>query len=175
MIKGLTLAEMVALFTSFLALIISIINIHINGVFNKKVKKKSKKHLSQAQQLVEIAINESINLSCDRIEFIRKQIESRRLQNLDSSLFVNLIQSFEADLYKQYDHACKLYWENKINRERFKRIYKSEIIQLVEGEHQNPNFANQKTEYPNLLRVCKRWNSTKYPKRALSSLKFQTS
>ncbi len=173
MIRELSNAEIIALITSLAALIISIRNITISGVFNQKATKKIKKVLNRAQQSVESEINEAINVSFERIDLIKKQltlIEQKQTVHT-TSLYQSLLNETLEDLYKQYDRACNFYWENKINRERFKRIYKSEIIQLMDDDHYNKLKGN----YPNIKRVYDRWKSPKRKKSSTLSIKFQTS
>ncbi len=176
MIWELSNAEIIALITSFAALIISIRNITISGVFNQKATKKIKKVLNRAQQSVESEINEAINVSFERIDLIKKQltlIEEKQTVHT-TSLYQSLLNETLEDLYKQYDRACNFYWENKINRERFKRIYKSEIIQLMDESH-NDHFNKLKGNYPNIKRVYDRWKNSKRKKSSTLLIKFQTS
>ena len=58
-----------------------------------------------------------------------------------------------------YDHACLLYNERKIDRKSFKRVYKTEILNLIENESLKDvgKFNDIDCKYENLIKVYKEW------------------
>jgi hypothetical protein len=57
-----------------------------------------------------------------------------------------------------YDDACGLYIDNKLDKERFKKNYYHEIIELIEDkEFENYFVPEYKSRYYKLIMVYKEW------------------
>ena len=93
-----------------------------------------------------------IQMSAFQSEDKRTEDEERRFQATSKAFWAAIENNINA-----YENACAKYADNKVDRHRFKKIYKTEIRKLV----QNPKFAKYfdevKSEYRNILNVYKEW------------------
>lgn len=58
-----------------------------------------------------------------------------------------------------YEDACAKYIDNKIDQNRFEKMYKKEIRRLVEEEPHKQFYADLQTQYSSTANVYKKWFS----------------
>ena len=132
--------EIVALLVSVSALIIT----YRNRVDNKRQTKKSNEKAERA-----------IKLSEGTVEMgLRNSISNART-NVNSA-----IRDLEKDLLNQYERACMLYLDNKLDKDRFKIEYSFEIRNIIEkGEYKDKYFPAHTSKYKAILKVYDEWEN----------------
>ena len=62
------------------------------------------------------------------------------------------------ELYRNaYEDACAKYIDNKVDRDRFKTMYFSEIKRLVDNEPHSIVYATNRSLYKSTLKVYEEW------------------
>lgn len=118
-----TIYETISIVLAFLAIAISLLSIYIsnsssngnNELFiNQRITDTKNDVAEKAEKLYN---TKHQNGSVEQIEFYEQQLKVAIENNLNA-----------------YDTACGMYRDRKIDKKRFKKTYKSEIKQLVEGD-----------------------------------------
>lgn len=144
-----SLYEIIAVFTSTIGLIISIISLI----------KANKAHKS-AQGEIEINIHQLINQAKKDVMDATLIIAEKCSDN-DQEMKKILNQTFKAAVERSlnaYDEACAKYLDDKVDKERFKKNYHKEIRQLVENPNNKNKFDANTSPYKAILKVYKEWN-----------------
>lgn len=69
-----------------------------------------------------------------------------------------MIQNAKEGLLNAYENGCFKYIDNKIDKERFKKIYLIEIRNIVEDKSFKDKFDSNTSRYKAILKVYKEWN-----------------
>ena len=56
-----------------------------------------------------------------------------------------------------YDEACQKYLDKKVDKERFKKSYFTEIQSIVKNENFKPKYDTQSTPYKATVKVYNEW------------------
>lgn len=154
--------EIVALLVSVSALIIT----YRNRVDNKRQTKKSNEKAERAIKLsegtVEMGLRNSISNARTNVNSAIRDLENFRLQNPKAELKVmtKLFWSAVEDLLNQYERACMLYLDNKLDKDRFKIEYSFEIRNVIEkGEYKDKYFPAHTSKYKAILKVYDEWEN----------------
>ncbi|GBF22426.1 hypothetical protein C21_04621 [Arenibacter sp. NBRC 103722] len=154
--------EIVALLVSVSALIIT----YRNRVDNKRQTKKSNEKAERAIKLsegtVEMGLRNSISNARTNVNSAIRDLENFRLQNPKAELKVmtKLFWSAVEDLLNQYERACMLYLDNKLDKDRFKIEYSFEIRNIIEkGEYKDKYFPAHTSKYKAILKVYDEWEN----------------
>ncbi|MDR0868739.1 MAG: hypothetical protein LBP75_09770 [Planctomycetota bacterium] len=99
---------------------------------------------------------------------IREMISSARrhyadmatkLPNEDATPVISkLIASALEDVRNAYDESCAKYIDGKVDKERFKKLYVTEIRNLVESESTKSEYIQPQSKYEATCKVYKEWN-----------------
>jgi hypothetical protein len=73
------------------------------------------------------------------------------------AIYEQMFDSAQEDLRNAYEEACSRYRDGKVDKERFKRMYSTEIRQLVEDEAQKKEYDTISTRYECTVAVYKEW------------------
>ena len=73
------------------------------------------------------------------------------------TVYQKMFDAAQEDLRNAYEEACSRYLDEKVDKERFKRMYYSEIQSLVENKDQIEYFDTVKSRYKCILKVYKEW------------------
>ncbi|GJM32933.1 MAG: hypothetical protein DHS20C18_19340 [Saprospiraceae bacterium] len=99
------------------------------------------------------AISEITNAAIDLEDFKKSR------PNEDSSLRKKVLNAKIEAWLNIYENACNLYLTGNVNRERFKKNYKSEIENLIKNSKIRKNYFDPfSSKYENILSVFKEWN-----------------
>ena len=63
------------------------------------------------------------------------------------------------DVLNAYDEACAKYIDNKIDRERFKKLYAAEIRNLVEDDSTKDYYVMPRSRIQPTVTVYRKWNN----------------
>lgn len=73
------------------------------------------------------------------------------------TVYQKMFDAVQEDLRNAYEEACSRYLDEKVDKERFKRMYYSEIQNLVENKDQIEYFDTVKLRYKCIFKVYKEW------------------
>lgn len=152
-------AETIAIIVSSLALIVSVWDRYGNIRDTRKSNKKAEKALRLSQGTTELAIRSMISEARFKLNNFSFEYKSLKIQNpnMDKTGFDKLLFSYIEDLLNQYDTACMLYFDNKIDRLRFKTQYKKEIINCVEARSYKEYFDPEKIRFEGIMKAYLKW------------------
>lgn len=164
-----TTYEIVAVIVSVFAFVVTLVNmvfyIKLTTKYNALVQEQNnisfeQNKISQGQaetqmrELIMGARQEVSNCSEKLVNYILIDNEN------DSQLrtvYQKMFDAAQEDLRNAYEEACSRYLDEKVDKERFKRMYYSEIQNLVENKDQIEYFDTVKSRYKCILKVYKEW------------------
>lgn len=167
--------EIFSLSCTVTSLILTVINIVFYAIFSRRQTKiaerqneisKKQEEISEQQTLIsqgeaETSIRELIS-ACRREVFIyaEKKITSRSAE-LDkesvNDVYDAMFNAAQEDLRNAYEEACARYLDGKVDKERFKRIYATEIRNPVESKEQKEYFDSVSSPYRSIIKVYNEW------------------
>lgn len=153
---GFSIIDIITILISFAAIIISIWDRIANNIAIKNSDEKSERALKLAQGVTEIEIRNSISQARHRVDSFAVELKKFKIENpsADLSSHQTLFYSILEDFINQYDRACMLYLDKKIDRKRFKKEYKNELVNLVEnGKYKEKYFNHQNIRFKSLMKV----------------------
>jgi type II secretory pathway pseudopilin PulG len=156
-------------FLSSLAIIISIGSLIIAGLrldvaqnaANVAQNAADQAKLS-AQGTLELTLRQSISNSRNRVEDIGIRLEEFKLNHAerDDSVLVRSVNSALEDNLNAYEKGCTLYLDNKIDKDRFFKDFRTEIRQLVENKNCNERYLHPTTsKFKAILKVYDLWEN----------------
>lgn len=104
---------------------------------------------------VEMQIREMI--SSARWRFSDLSIQLADEEN-NTTLAASTMAALE-DVLNAYDEACAKYIDNKVDRERFKKLYANEIRNLVEDENTKKYYVMPQSRFQATVKVYREWNN----------------
>ena len=104
---------------------------------------------------VEMQIREMI--SSARWRFSDLSIQLADEEN-NTTLAASTMAALE-DVLNAYDEACAKYIDNKVDRERFKKLYTNEIRNLVEDENTKKYYVMPQSRFQATVKVYREWNN----------------
>ena len=152
------------------SLIVAIIALIKSNLFSKNSLNKSEIQNLISMGTLEATINERISNSRDKVGditiIISPLLSKRQLKTItdDEELTLEaqmkvLDSSIENNL-NAYELACSKYIDCKIDTERFKKTYHTEIRQLVENKNLNLKYFNPLTsKFKAIMKVYDEWNN----------------
>lgn len=63
------------------------------------------------------------------------------------------------DVLNAYDEACAKYIDNKVDKERFKKLYATEIRNIVEDINTKKYYVMPQSKYQATVKVYDKWNN----------------
>ena len=114
--------------------------------------KKVQVHFGQdtyAKAHVEISIRNMISDAKEKFYRFSNDFESHK--DL-------VIMGIFEDYLNAYDEACAKYIDNKIDKQRFKKMYFEEIKNLVEDKNGKEKIDTDTTRFRAIRKVYKEWN-----------------
>lgn len=159
-IWGLELNDIIAIAISLLAIGISIWDRIANIKNNKRTDLKAEQAIKLSQGVTEIEVRNSISNARSRVDDFGLQLRNFKIEKTkeDLSAHEKIFYSILEDYFNQYDRACRLYLENKIDTKSFKKEYKTEIKNIVENKNYKRYFNPKKERFKGIIKVYKKWN-----------------
>lgn len=157
---GLSIIDVITICISSLAIIISVWDRISNNAANKKSDIKAEKALKLAQGVTEIEIRNSISQARHRVDSFAVELKKFKIDNPTADLISHqtLFYSILEDFINQYDRACMLYLDDKIDRKRFKKEYKQELVNLVEnGKYKTKYFSENNLRFESIISVYEKF------------------
>jgi hypothetical protein len=159
-IWGLELNDLITIFISLVAIFISIWDRFSNSKTNKKTNKKAEKALKLSQGVIEIELRNSITNARRRVDEFGLELRKFKLERpkADLSAHEKIFYSILEDYINQYDRACMLYLDKKIDRKAFKREYQTELNNIIKNENYNDRyFDKKKPRFKSVIKVHRKW------------------
>ncbi len=151
--------EIAAVVLSSIAIIATAINIvfyfRLTREYNGLVKEQNK--IAQGQ--AETSMRELIMSARRNVETVSEKVACRNEETDDvvKTIYEQMFDSAQEDLRNAYEEACSRYRDGKVDKERFKRMYSTEIRRLVEDDAQKENYDTISTPYECTVVVYKEW------------------
>ncbi|MCC8360587.1 hypothetical protein [Salinimicrobium sediminilitoris] len=151
--------EVLALLFSGLAIIVSVWDRYGNIRDTRKSNKKAEKALRLSEGSTELAIRSMISEARFKLNNFQFEYKALKVANreFDNTGFDKILYSYIEDLLNQYDTACMLYFDNKIDRKRFKSQYERELINCVEGNAYKKYFDSDNPRFEGIMRAYAKW------------------
>jgi hypothetical protein len=151
-----------AVLISLLALIITLIDSKNRKKEIREADKKAERAIKLSEGNIELTIRNSISEGRHRMNSAIKDLTN--FKNLypdkDQKVFIKLFYSALEDLLNHYERGCMLYLDDKIDKDRFRIEYISEIRNLVEkGEYKEKYFPAHTSKYKAILKVYNEWEN----------------
>lgn len=89
----------------------------------------------------------------------RNRYEDLVLDNRDNDIYILIVKSSLENLINVYDEACSKYLDNKVDKKRFKKLYYTEIKNLVEHKETKPYYDTITSKFQDTIKVYKEWNN----------------
>ncbi len=105
------------------------------------------------QGQVEMQIRERITNARIRYEDLILQYKEK----LGDELIRNVYESTKEEFLNAYEEACQKYLDKKVDKNRFKKSYFTEIQSMVKNESFKQKYDTQSTPYKATLKVYKEW------------------
>lgn len=111
-----------------------------------------------------ISLYKSIKSASGQIEiYIRNMITSARNRYEDLAINSNatapVLDSALENLLNTYDEACAKYLDGKVDKGRFKKLYYTEIKNLVEDNNTKPHYDTIDSKFQATIKVYDEWNN----------------
>lgn len=104
---------------------------------------------------VEMQIREMISSAKWRYADLGIQLSK---DNQNTTLVASTTAALE-DVLNAYDEACAKYIDNKVDKERFKKLYVTEIRNLVEDDNTKHYFVMPQSRFQATVKVYRKWNN----------------
>lgn len=104
---------------------------------------------------VEMQIREMISSARGRYQ--DKVIQA--MNHESDPIYIALIASAHEDVLNAYDEACAKYIDEKVDKERFKKLYHDEIRQLVNESENIDKYREPHTKFHATNKVYTEWNN----------------
>jgi hypothetical protein len=111
---------------------------------------------------MELILRQSISNSRNRVEDIGIRLEEFKLNHPsnDDSVIKRSVNSALEDSLNAYEKGCSLYLDEKIDKDRFFKDFRTEIRQLVENKNLNEKYFHPTTsKFKAILKVYDLWEN----------------
>lgn len=150
--------EYATLIVSILSLIISALALYSNAKTSGEVKTLMSERTLLHNGQIEISVRNMITDSKNRFEDISYQILNCETVEQKSLLSKNYHSAIES-LSNAYDEACAKYLDSKIDKERFKKMYITELRNWVELDEVKDKYVRPQTKFNATVSVYEEWNN----------------
>ena len=137
-----TTYEIITIFTSSMAIIISVVAIIASFIATKKADDLTK---GQVELQIRTLVSEAKR---HYMEILSK--------NKDNDA---LVRAALEDLCNTYEELCAKYIDGKVDKGRFRKMYSTEIRQWVENEVFKDKYVEPYTQFHATIKVYKEWNN----------------
>lgn len=111
------------------------------------------KYNKLVQGQVEMQIRERITNARIRYE----DIVIQQKENLNDPMLKFVYDSTKEEFLNAYDEACQKYLDKKVDKERFKKSYFTEIQSIVKNDNFKEKYDSQSTPYKATVKVYNEW------------------
>lgn len=138
-----------------LALVVSIISLVKSNSTSKAANKLTEAANDLTKGQVEMQIREMITSAKARYADIAIQLSK---DNDNETLISSMFAALE-DVLNAYDEACSKYIDKKVDVSRFKKLYITEIRNLVEDDNTKSFYFMPQSRFQATVKVYREWNN----------------
>ena len=152
----------ISLIISILAILISFGSLIISANRLKVAKATAEQAKKSAQGNMELILRQSISNSRNRVEDTGIRFEEFKLNHpqKDDSVIMRSVNSAIEDNLNAYEKGCTLFIDDKIDKDRFFKDFRTEIRQLVENKNLNEKYFHPTTsKFKAILKVYDLWEN----------------
>lgn len=142
--------ETISILIAGVALIISVISIIVS--------------IRNSSAMIELTINERITTTKEKVgdvSNIMTPLLAKEKPSADEKRMIELyLKQFDLAIENNlnaYEEACAKFLDKKVDKKRFKKIYKTEIRKLVENKEFRKYFDGVTSNFKAILKVYKQW------------------
>lgn len=135
--------------------IISVVSIVISINSNNRSKEIDKINSDLMSGQIELQIREMIFSAQKNFADIGKQVIPDKDDVFNTKMFDMSLEM----VCNAYDEACAKYLDGKVDKNRFKKLYYTEIKNLVENENTKPYYDTIDSKFQATIKVYKEWNN----------------
>jgi len=128
-----------------------------------------RKSSSFAAGSIELYINERITNTKDKVSDISMTMSpllSKTGRSTDDNKLLEaygtILRSAIENNLNAYEEACAKYLDGKVDKERFRKTYRTEIRQLVENEKMREKFEPLTTRFKAIVKVYTEWENMEH-------------
>ncbi|WP_335932083.1 hypothetical protein [Fusobacterium polymorphum] len=147
------IGEIISIIISIIALIKSFYTDKKTHKLEEKSNKLTQGQNDLAQGQIEIQIREMIILAKSRYADLGIQLTK---DNRNETLKKATIAALE-EVQNAYDEACSKYIDNKVDKNRFKKLYIEEIKNIVDDPEMKQYYLMPHSKYKATLKVYDEW------------------
>lgn len=137
------------------ALVVSIISLIKSNSTSKAANKLTEAANDLTKGQVEMQIREIISTAKARYADIAIQLSK---DNDNETLISSTFAALE-DVLNAYDEACSKYIDKKVDVSRFKKLYITEIRNLVEDDNTKSFYFMPQSKFQATVKVYREWNN----------------
>ncbi len=128
-------------------------SINLTSRYNEMVNTQTLTAQGALETQIRNAINESNH------EIIMVALEKQKYQDVEKrdKTLMSALELSEENYRNAYEDACAKYLDSKVDRDRFEKMYKSDIRKLVESDAHKKYYADIQSPYSNTRRVYEEW------------------
>ena len=145
--------NIVSLVISLISLGISIANFVMYVILTKKYNSMVKIQTLTAQGSFETQIRSAIFDATKNLNHYAIELS----HDPDNEILQSAYFAAEEQYRNTYEDACAKYIDDKIDKQRFEKMYKQEINKLVNDPQQKEFYATNQTTYSSTVAVWKEW------------------
>lgn len=117
-----------------------------------------------ASAMVELSINERITTTKEKVSemsmIMTPLLAKASLTPVEEKMIELYTKQFNLSIENNinaYEEACSKYIDGKVDKKRFKKLYKTEIRKLVEHKDLSNYFDALRSEFKAILKVYNEW------------------
>lgn len=110
-----------------------------------------------AQGALETQIRNTITEANHEIIMVALEKQKHKSEEQRDKILTTALELAEENYRNAYEDACAKYLDGKIDKDRFEKMYKTEIKNLVEKEPHKEHYADIQSPYSNTKRVYAEW------------------
>ena len=121
---------------------------------------------SNSEGNIELYINERITTTKENVTnivLLMSSLSAKNNRNEEEErileIYTHALNSSIENNLNAYEEACAKYLDNKVDKKRFKKTFKTEIRQLVENEEYQDYFNGVTSKYRAILKVYNSWEN----------------
>jgi hypothetical protein len=119
-----------------------------------------------ASAMVELSINERITTTKEKVSemsmIMTPLLAKASLTPVEEKMIELYTKQFNLSIENNinaYEEACSKYIDGKVDKKRFKKLYKTEIRKLVEHKDLSNYFDALRSEFKAILKVYNEWEN----------------
>ncbi len=138
-------------------------SINLTSRYNEMVNTQTLTAQGALETQIRNVINESnherIMIALEKLKYLDEDNEDAesKIKEKRKRILTVALELSEENYRNAYEDACAKYLDGKVDRDRFEKMYKSDIRRLVESEPHKKYYATNQSPYSNTLRVYNEW------------------